>query len=176
MTTKYDVRVTEATVSDQHFRTQCSCTCGWQGSAEAAREPNALAAAAAERVDHLLQAHPQQAPSGFFRPRAAARYRHPRSVSVATQHGKRWSRYVACACGWTDTVRGGSPEGAARVARAHHRAHVQLQTGRSPWRDYVVMLSVVLVVAGVLVMMAVVAISSAGGDPGDLKDLSSLLK
>lgn len=175
MATKYDVRVTGATVSDEQFSTTCACSCGWQGSAAAPREPSALAAAAAERVEHLLEAHPKQAPSSFFRPRAAARYRHPRSVSVATRHGKRWSRYAACACGWTDTVRAGSPEGAARAARAHHRAHVQLQTGRTPWRDYVVMLSIVLVVAGVLAAIAVVAINSAGGDPKDLANLGSLL-
>lgn len=175
MATKYDVRVTEATVSESQFRTECACSCGWTGSAEAAREPHALAAAAAERVEHLLDAHPRQAPSAFFRPRAAARYRHPRSISAATQHGKRWSRYAACACGWTDTVRAGSPEGAARAARAHHRAHVQLQTGRSPWRDYVVLVSIVLVVAGVLAALAIVTITAAGGDPSDLRNVTSLL-
>ncbi|MEO9323214.1 hypothetical protein ABFT23_06960 [Nocardioides sp. C4-1] len=175
MSTKYDVRVTEATASATTFTTICSCSCGWQGRAEADREPVALAEAARERVDHLLEAHPKQAPSAFFRPRAAARYRHPRSVSVATQHGRRWSRYAACACGWTATVRAGSPAGAARVARARHGEHVQLQTGRTPWRDYLVMVFVVLVVAGVLAGLAIVAVSAAGGDPTDVGNLQDLL-
>ena len=47
-------------------------------------------------------------------------------------------------------MRAGSADGAARVARAHHRDHVQLQTGRTPLRDYAVMALVVLVVAAVL--------------------------
>lgn len=175
MGTRYDVRVTEATVSETSFRAVCACSCGWSGAAEAAREPAALAAAARERVDHLLQAHPDQTPSAFFRPRAHARYQHPRSISAATRHGKRWSRYAACACGWTDTVRAGSPEGAVRLARARHGDHVQLQTGRTPVRDYAVMAAVVLVVTAVLVALAVVAVEAAGGDPGDLRDIGRLL-
>lgn len=171
----YDVQVTEATSSATSFRAVCTCTCGWSGEAEAAREPVALAEAARARVEHLLDAHPRQAPSAFLRPRAHARYRHPRSISAATRHGKRWSRYAACACGWTDTVRAGSADGAARVARAHHRDHVQLQTGRTPVRDYAVMALVVLVVAAVLLTLAVVAVDAAGGDPRDLTDLGSLL-
>jgi hypothetical protein len=172
--TKYDVRVTEALVDDDGFTTVCSCDCGWQGGASAPREPHALAEAARERLEHLLEAHPGQAPSSFLRPRAAARYRHPRSISAATRHGKRFSRYVACACGWTDTVKAGSADSAARAARSRHTAHVQLQTGRTPWRDYAVMLLIVLVVAGVLVGIAIAAITAAGGDPGDLTDVSEI--
>ncbi|MDO9457262.1 hypothetical protein [Nocardioides sp.] len=175
MATKYDVRVTEASASATRFHAVCACSCGWYGNAEATREPVALAEAARERVEHLLEAHPKQTPSAFFRPRAHARYKHPRSLSAASPHGKRWSRYAACACGWTDTVKAGSPDGAARVARARHRAHVQLQTGRTPWRDYAVMALVVLVVVGLCVALAVVAIEAAGGDPKDLTDLGSLL-
>ena len=174
MATKYDVSVTEAVIDDAGFTTVCACDCGWQGSAHAEREPKALAEAARERLEHLLEAHPGQAPSTFLRPRAAARYRHPRSVSSATRHGKRFSRYAACACGWTDTVRGHSPEAAGRLARARHRAHVQLQTGRAPWRDYLVLVLVVLVVAAVLGAIAVAAITAAGGDPRDLTDVTAI--
>ncbi|WP_148613876.1 hypothetical protein [Nocardioides rubriscoriae] len=174
MATKYDVRVTEASASATVFRTIYACSCGWSGAAEAPREAAALAAAARARVDHLLDAHPQQTPSAFLRPRTHARYRHMRSLSAASQHGRRWSRHAACACGWTDTVRAGSPEAAARAARARHESHVQLQTGRTPTRDYLVMAAVVLVVAAVLVAMAVAAIQAAGGDPRDLTDLGDL--
>ncbi len=171
MATKHDVRVTEATASATLFRAVCACSCGWSGAAEATHEPAALAEAARARVEHLLEAHPEQTPSAFFRPRAHARYHHPRSVSVATAHGRRWSRHAACACGWTETVRAGSPRGAARAARARHTAHVQLQTGRTPNRDYLVLVAVVLVVAAIFVAMAVAVIQAAGGDPSNLLDL-----
>ena len=168
MATKHDVRVAETSATPECFRAVCVCSCGWSGEAEAAREPQALAAAARTRLEHLLEAHPRQAPSAFLRPRAHARYRHPRSISAATGQERRWSRHAACACGWTDTVRGRSPEAAARVARAHHGAHVQLQTGRTPPRDYAVMAAVVLVVGGVLATALLLAITAAGGDPGSL--------
>ncbi|WP_139981477.1 hypothetical protein [Nocardioides litoris] len=174
MSTKYDVSVTAAIVDRDGFHATCSCDCGWQGTAYGDREPLALAEAARERLDHLLQAHPRQSPSARLRPRAAARYRHPRSVSAATAHGRRWSRYVGCACGWTATVRSGSAAAAARSARAKHRAHVTLQTGRAPWQDYLVLLAVLLVVAVVLTIGAVVVVTAAGEDPRDLTDLSEL--
>lgn len=171
MATKHDVQVTEATASATVFRAVCACSCGWSGAAQATSEPTALAEAARARVEHLLGAHPGQAPSAFLRPRAHARYLHPRSVSVATAHGRRWSRHAACACGWTDTVRAGSPEAAARAARARHTAHVQLQTGRTPTRDYLVLVAVVLVVAAIIVAMALAVVEAAGGTPSDLLDL-----
>ena len=123
------------------------------------------------RVDHLLEAHPKQAPSSFFRPRAAARYRHPRSLSAATQQGRRWVRYAGCACGWTDTVRGRSAGATAKIARAHHLEHVNLQTGRTPWRDYVVLVALVVLVVVVVGVLAAIAIRSGGGDPTDFGSL-----
>ena len=171
MGTKYDVSVTEASVIDGHFRTSCVCTCGWQGEAEAVREAKALAAASRVRVDHLLEAHPKQAPSSFFRPRAAARYRHPRSLSAAALDGKRYVRHAACACGWTETVRARSPRATGRLARQHHLAHVNLQTGRTPVRDYVVMGVLVVLIGAIIATLAVVAIRESGGDPGDLTSL-----
>lgn len=173
MGTRYDVRVTEAISSATHYDVGCACSCGWSSRRRLADEPQALAAAAGERLAHLLDAHPRQGPSAFVRPRAHARYRHPRTAGVATADGRRWARWTACGCGWSERVRGGSPAATARRARARHRVHLQLQTGRAPWRDYAVMAAVLLVVAGVLLALAVVAIQASGGDPGDLTRVSS---
>lgn len=164
MATKYEVRVTAASVTDGRFRTTCACTCGWQGSVEEDRAPAALSAAAKARVDHLLEAHPKQTPSAFFRPRAAARYRHPRSISAAIQQGKRYRRHAACACGWTATVRGRTPRGTGHRARERHQAHVDLQTGRTPGRDYLVMGALVVLMGVLLVGLAMIAVQAGGGD------------
>lgn len=174
MASKHDVRVTEATASATTFRTTCACTCGWSGETEAASEAAALAAAARLRVEHLLAEHPRQQPSSFLRPRAHAHYRHPRSTSAAVAQQRRWSRHVACACGWTASVRAGSPRASARAARSRHLAHVQLQTGRTPVRDYAVMAAVVLVVTGVLLAAAVATVRVSGGDPADLMDVADV--
>ncbi|WP_345456631.1 hypothetical protein [Nocardioides marinquilinus] len=160
--------MTEASVDGETYRTTCTCTCGWRGESSATGEAPALAAAARVRVDHLLDAHPRQAPIGFLRPRAAARYRHPRSISAPHQRGKRVQRHVACACGWTASARAGSNRGAARVARRRHTNHVTLQTGRTPLRDYAVMVAVVLGAGAVLVAMFAVAMQASGAELGDL--------
>ncbi|WP_134767177.1 hypothetical protein [Nocardioides sp. 1609] len=171
MATNHDVRVTGASVLDGRYRTTCACTCGWTGESDEARQAGALAEAARIRVDHLLEAHPKQTPSSFFRPRAAARYRHPRSLSAATQQGRRWVRYAGCACGWTHTVHGRSAAATARIARTHHLEHVNLQTGRTPWRDYVVLVALLVLGVAVVGVLAAIAISSGGGDPTDLGSL-----
>jgi len=163
--TKHTVEVTDASVVDGHFRATCTCTCGWQGGVAATKETVALSAAARARVQHLAADHPEQAPNGFFRPRAAARYQHPRSLSAAARQGKRWRRHAACACGWSDSVLGPSPRATARAARRLHVAHVDLQTGRAPWRDWVVLAVVVVVVLALIVALANEAIVASGGDP-----------
>ncbi len=172
MATRHDVQVTGASVLDGRYRTTCACTCGWQGESEEARQAGALAAAAKVRVDHLLEAHPRQAPSAFLRPRAAARYRHPRSISAAAQHGGGWVRYAGCACGWTETVRGRSAAATSKTARMHHLAHVNLQTGRAPSRDYVVLGALVVLAVALVAALAVIAVAASGGDPGDLGSLA----
>ncbi|WP_340536803.1 hypothetical protein [Nocardioides sp. GXZ039] len=45
---------------------------------------------------------------------------------------------------------------------------MNLQTGRSPWRDYVVLAGLVLLVVAVVLTLAALAISAGGGDPTDL--------
>ena len=146
----------------------CACSCGWSGSAEAPREPTPWPRrppSGSSTCSRRTRASSRRRSSG---PGPHARYRHPRSISVATQHGKRWSRHVACACGWTDPGARRLPERQRPGGAGAAPGHVQLQTGRTPVRDFAVMAAVLLVVAGVLVAIAVAAVRAAGGDPGDL--------
>jgi len=166
---KYVVEVTEASVchddSEVTYRTTFACTCGWTGTAGGDTSARAIQGAATARIDHLLEAHPKQAPSTFFRPKARARYVHARAISAAVEESNRFRREAACACGWTGSARGRTADRAGQDARALHRAHLHLETGASPARDYIVLVGLVVVIGVLMVAMAVVAIQASGGDP-----------
>ena len=165
MATKYEVRVTDASVTGGRYRTTCACTCGWQGTVEDYWAPGALSAAARARGPPPARGAPQASPRVFFRPRAAARYRHPRALDQRPDPaGPALSapRRVCLRLDHHGPLR--SPRGTGHRARERHQAHVDLQTGRTPGRDYLVMAGLVVLMAALLIGLAMIAIQAGGGD------------
>ncbi len=143
--------VPDPTPATGTHRARTVCPCGWVATLTAADEAQAALAAARARAAHRADAHAPRRIAGWWRRTGLSPRAHECHVGPTSHAGTGFRCAVACSCGWVRECRSAERATLLTGAEREHRRHVTIATGRTPRRDYLVLVAIVLALTGLAI-------------------------